>query len=187
VIFAYNHGSHFDGFFMLLAMYRLRRYPYGHPVYWKKTAEFPVVGAILRAYGGFPISHDSQDTAKRSAQVRAMVQALRGGAAIQIAPEGKRNDCLGFFHEGAALISLVSGCPVIPCSLCGVQPLFKQLPLPNRIWGRVKIKYHPPIDPGPFLRAGKQGRATQLLTKTIRDAVASGIDYPTAQEGEEGV
>ena len=73
----------------------------------------------------------------------------------------------------------------MPCSLCGVQPLFKELPIPNRYWGRVKLVFHPPIHPQAFLGKGPRRVAKVAMTNAIRDAIASAIDYPAATEIEE--
>jgi 1-acyl-sn-glycerol-3-phosphate acyltransferase len=104
VIYASNHASHFDGFFMMLCIYRVRGFPGARPVYWKGILDIPVVGPLLRAFGGFSISQDEGDKKQRTAETKAMLKALRQGESIHIAPEGKRNNELGHFHDGVALI-----------------------------------------------------------------------------------
>jgi len=167
---------------MLCFSYRFRRSPRVLPVYWKGMLDMPVIGAFLQSFGGFPISHAALDASRRTAEMMEMLEALAKGFSIQLAPEGRRNDRLGRFNHGAALLSLMSGCPVVPCSLRGVQPLFKELPYPSRLWGRVEMHCHSPIAPGPYGLLASRAEAMQSLTKAIRDAIASGIDYPVDPE-----
>lgn len=140
----------------------------------------PIAGAFVRALGGFPISHLPEDNDSRMEASKQIVDALSEGALVQISPEGRRNDRLGDFNDGMALFSLISGCPIVPCSLCGIQPLYKELPFPNRFWGRVRFVFHRPIEPAPFLRVGSLEDAKRLLTKEVRKVIASAIDYPDA-------
>jgi 1-acyl-sn-glycerol-3-phosphate acyltransferase len=100
-----------------------------------------------------------------------MVRHLRQGRTLIIACEGKRFDALGPFRRGAAWAALRTGALVVPCSLHGVQSLFRKMPWPNKLWGDVEIHVHPPLDPRAF-------GTVDELTEAIRCAIASQIDYP---------
>jgi 1-acyl-sn-glycerol-3-phosphate acyltransferase len=173
VIFAGNHGSHFDFLFLLEGLYGdLKRHVRG--VAWDQMADIPVVRLLFYAYEGIPVSEG-----KNAQALRKMVQVLRSGTDLWVQCEGAPYDALAPFHPGAAIAALMSGSAIIPFSLRGVQPLFKKLPWPNRIWGRVSIRFHQPLYPQPYLDKFTELRtAAEQMTADLRAAVASGIDYP---------
>jgi hypothetical protein len=110
VVLCYNHGSHYDLFFMLAVGRRiLGEMPV--PVTWQGTLRYPLIGSWLRAW------------------------------------------------------------QVVPCSLRGIQPLFKKIPWPDKFWGNVEVPFHLPLDPRAF-------GSVDELTQAIRRAVASQFDYP---------
>ncbi len=93
--------------------------------------------------------------------------------------EGAPFETLSSFHPGAAAASLLTGYAIIPFSLRGVQPVFKKLPWPNRLWGDVSVRFHRPLHPQPYLEKFTGLRvAAEQMTADIRASVASGIDYP---------
>ena len=75
----------------------------------------------------------------------------------------------------AAWAALQAGALIVPCSLRGVQPLFKSIPWPDKFWGNVEVHFHPPLDPRAF-------GSVDELTQAIRRAVASQIDYPLQED-----
>jgi 1-acyl-sn-glycerol-3-phosphate acyltransferase len=173
LILCFNHGSHYDLFFMLAIGRRvLGEVPV--PIAWQGMLQYPLIGAWLRAWRAVPIKSTSR-IAARSVALRQMIRHVRGGRSLVIACEGKRLDALGPFRPGAALVALHTGALVVPCSLRGVQPLFKEYPWPEKYWGNVDVYFHPPIDPRAFANADE-------LTAAIRRAVASQIDYPAQED-----
>lgn len=169
VVFCYNHGSHYDAFFMQAVGRRvLGEMP--APVIWQGTLQYPIVGSWLRAWRVVPIGRTSHTTA-RSAALMQMTLHLRHGRSFTIACEGKRLDALGPFRPGAAWAAMYAGAPVVPCTLRGVQPLFKNIGWPDKFWGNVEVHFHPPLDPRAF-------GTVDELTQAIRRAIASRIDYP---------
>ena len=173
VIFAGNHGSHFDFLFLHECLCRkLKRRVRG--VAWDEMARIPMVRLLFYAYEGIPVSHH-----KSALALRKMVQTLRSGTDLWVQCEGARRDTLGIFQPGAAAASLISGYSVVPFSLRGVQPLFKELPWPDRLWGSVSIRFHRPVQPQPYLdRFADLRTAAEEMTADVRAAVASGSDYP---------
>jgi 1-acyl-sn-glycerol-3-phosphate acyltransferase len=173
MVFCFNHGSHYDLFFMLAVGWRvLGEMPV--PVAWQGMLQYPLIGAWLRAWRAVPIASSSR-IASRSVALRRMMRHLRDGRSLLVACEGKRSDALGPFRPGAALAAMRTDALVVPCSLRGVQPLFKTMPWPRRYWGNVEVDFHPPLDPRSFANVDE-------LTQAIRRAVASRIDYPAQED-----
>src|ERR1700683_5012619 len=73
VIFAGNHGSHFDFLFLFECLRgKLKRRI--RPVAWDQMAGIPVVRLLFYAYESIPVSQG-----KNAQALRKMVQALRSG------------------------------------------------------------------------------------------------------------
>jgi 1-acyl-sn-glycerol-3-phosphate acyltransferase len=86
----------------------------------------PVIGLILRWYGAFPIRRGEVDlTAFKTA-----LQVLRDGDAMVIAPEGHRSEsgALQRGREGAIILSLRTGAPILPVAVWGGKPFWHNLP-----------------------------------------------------------
>ena len=169
VVFCCNHRSHYDLFFGLAAGHRvLGEMPV--PVIWQGALEYPLLGRCFRAWRAVSIGRSSHTTACSMA-LRQMVLHLREGRSLIMACEGKRLDALGPFRRGAAWAALRTGALVVPCSLHGAESLFSKMPWPDKFWGNVEVRIHPPLDPRAF-------GSVDELTEAIRRAVASQIDYP---------
>ena len=175
LIFVGNHGSHFDTFFVHEIFRRQLRRD-GSAVAWDQMAHIPFVRLVIYGFDATLVT-----SGKESLALRQMVRALDSGRDLWVLSEGHRSDVLGSFHTGAAAASLMSGCAIVPFSLRGVQPLFKDLPWPRRICGDVSVRFHAPVFPKPYREQHADLRsAAQAMTNDVRDLVASGIDYPAA-------
>ncbi len=173
VIFAGNHGSHFDFLLLHECLCRKLKRPV-RGVAWDEMAHMPGVRLLFYAYEGVPVS-----VGKTTLALRRLVQALHSGSDLWVQCEGARYDVLHPFQPGAAIASLMSASPIVPFSLRGVQPLFKNIPWPDRLWGNVSIRFHSPLYPRPYLeRFGNLRTAADQMTADLRALVASGIDYP---------
>lgn len=175
-IFVCNHGSHFDGFFIYAAINRSDRRPVV-PVVWYRLLEYTVVGPLLEHLRAIPINNEAAATASRILGLRSMIRHLREGRHIWIQPEGHRCDVLDRFQPGAALISLKTGAPMVPVSLRGVQPLFKDLGRFPRLWGRVELLFHSPVYPHEAGDGTDENKAVFLMEK-VRSRIAATLDYP---------
>jgi len=172
-IFVGNHGSHFDTFFVH-EIFRRRLRRDGHAVAWDQMANIPFVRLVIYGFHAVLVAPRQEGLA-----LRQMIRALDSGGDLWVLSEGQRNDVLGSFHTGAAAASLLTGCPILPFSLRGVQPLFKNLPWPARIYGDVSVRFHQPLFPEPYRKEFADLRtAAQAMTAAVRYSVASGIDYP---------
>jgi len=87
--------------------------------------DYPILGALIRWYGAFAVRRGEVD-------VRAFKNALavlRRGLALVIAPEGHRSEtgALQRGREGAIILALRSGAPLLPVAVWGGKPLWKNL------------------------------------------------------------
>ncbi len=87
--------------------------------------DYPILGALIRWYGAFAVRRGEVD-------VRAFKNALavlRRGLAMVIAPEGHRSEtgALQRGREGAIILALRSGAPLLPVAVWGGKPLWKNL------------------------------------------------------------
>ena len=85
----------------------------------------PVIGLVVRLYGAFPVRRGEVDLAA----FKTALQILQNGSAMVIAPEGHRseNGALQQGREGAIMLSLRSGAPILPVAVWGGKPLWKNL------------------------------------------------------------
>ncbi len=147
VIVASNHLSILDPPLITVAVARL----IGRQVRYMAKAEafeMPVVGAILRAYGGFGVRRGRAD---REAY-RAAHDVLASGAWLGLAPEGTRSRTghLGEPKPGVALLALRSGATVLPVGISGSDrawPVGARLPRPgSHVTIRFGMPYRPAAD-----------------------------------------
>ncbi len=87
--------------------------------------DYPVLGWVVRSYGAFPVRRGEAD-------LNAFKMALKILArqhAMVIAPEGHRSDngALQRGREGAIMLSLRSGAPILPIAVWGGKALWKNL------------------------------------------------------------
>ena len=106
---------------------------------------WPIVGPILRAYGGFGVRRGRPDLeAYRMAR-----RVLEAGDWLGVAPEGTRSRTgqLGEPKAGAALLALRSGALVLPVGVAGTEglwPIGARLPRPFQT---VTVRFGPPYRP----------------------------------------
>jgi 1-acyl-sn-glycerol-3-phosphate acyltransferase len=177
-IFAANHGSHYDLFLGLAAAYEITGDVAVVGV-WDGVFDLPVIGGMVKAIPCVPIDTRDGMEARRMAAIREMARHLKAGRSLIIACEGERHDHLDEFQHGAAFLSLLTGVPVVPGSLCGVQDLFKEMTWPNRYRGKVEAVMHAPLRPEQFeAEGGTRGEIIERFTQKIREQVAADLDYP---------
>lgn len=87
--------------------------------------DLPILGAVIRWYGAFAVRRGEVDVSA----VKTALRFLRAGAALVIAPEGHRSEtgALQRGREGAIILSLRSGAPIVPVAVWGGKPLWKNL------------------------------------------------------------
>lgn len=177
-IFVANHGSHYDGFLLYAGISKHDDRSLA-PLVWYQMLDFPILGSILKTIRSVPINNEkgSATLRSRAKSLIVMIHCLKSGRHLFLQPEASPSDTLGSFHPGAALVALKTGAPLIPVTLRGVQPLFKDLNRFPRCWGRVNMLIHPPIFPSEAEGIKKEDQPAWLMSK-VRARVASALDYP---------
>jgi 1-acyl-sn-glycerol-3-phosphate acyltransferase len=163
-IVAANHPSYLDPVLLSLQVKRPIRF-----MAWDALFRVPILGAVLRAFGAFPVDTRKGQGQKAFAQAKALVLA---GEVVGIFPEGRRSTA-GWMEprlrEGAARLAYETGAPLIPATITGAfraWPHFQPLPQPARI----RVRYHEPVDPAPF-RALPEEQAIEGLLAELRRRV----------------
>lgn len=77
----------------------------------------PIWGIFPKLWDSIPVKRDEVD---RGA-LRAMLNVLRAGETILIAPEGTRNENLQEGKEGVAYLAIKSSAPVVPVAIYGTK------------------------------------------------------------------
>lgn len=113
----------------------------------KEMATNPLFGIPLRLAGATFI--DRGDTGKAKDALRPVVDTLRAGTSVVIAPEGTRSltPSIGRFKKGAFHIAIQAGVPVVPIVIRNAGELMWKKSTLVRA-GTVDIVVHPPIDVG---------------------------------------
>lgn len=162
-ILAANHASFLDP--ILIGM-RARR-----PVRFLVAAEFyrdRRLHALLRALGAIPVGGDTGMV--RS--FRHIVEVIRRGGLVGIFPEGgiTRDGAMRPFRDGAAVLALQMGVPVVPIHMGGT---FDALPRDAK-WPRfvpVTLRIGEPIRVA--ARRNPSSQDITALTESIRNAVGA--------------
>ncbi len=84
-----------------------------------------ILGGLLRAYGAFPVRRGKVDVSA----FKVGLLILKQGYAMGIAPEGHRSESgkLQRGREGAIMLAVRSGAPILPVAVWGGKALWKNL------------------------------------------------------------
>lgn len=115
--------------------------------------DYPIVGLIPRIWGVIPVRREEVD--RRA--VQQVLEVLRAGEIVLVAPEGTRRPALSQAKEGIAYLAARSGVPLIPTAVWGTVgfPAFRT----SRRWKQ----------PGAQVRFGKPFRYRAHLTRPSKD------------------
>lgn len=141
-VFLFNHQSQFD---VIVLPYVLGGGVTG--IGKQELTRNPVFGPLMRFVGVTFI--DRADTASAKAKLAPVVETLRGGLSIAIAPEGTRSYTprVGPFKKGAFHIAIQAGVPVIPVVIRNVGEIaWRNSMIARR--GTVEVTFLDPIDVG---------------------------------------
>ena len=134
----------------------------------------PVLGAIFRALGGFPVARDGTD---RKA-VRESMALLDAGEVLCVYPEGTRQHGpkIQPLQPGAAYFALRSGVPIVPVGIAGAEEIMrvKKDPIPR--FGRVTIVIGAPLQPEARTKGVVARERVDALTATLSDALQVVLD-----------
>lgn len=152
VLLCANHESLADPVAIICALNRPVRF-----MAKKEVMDVPVLGRLLRALGAFSVDRGSGDLAA----VRSAMSILKEGHALGIFPQGSRSwKSGGDFQNGAALIALRSGAPVVPVYIHDRAQLFHPL----------KLTFGAPVDLS-GVGARMNSQALEQATARIQGAV----------------
>jgi 1-acyl-sn-glycerol-3-phosphate acyltransferase len=163
-VVAANHPSYLDPILLSLQVPRPIRFMAYHALF-----KVPLLGPVLKAFGAFPVDTRPGHGREAYARARALVDA---GEVVGIFPEGRRSRTgwmESSLREGAARLAFETGAPLVPATITGAfraWPHFRALPTP----ARVRVRFHPPIDPAPF-RARPEAEALAGLLAELRRRV----------------
>jgi 1-acyl-sn-glycerol-3-phosphate acyltransferase len=175
VILASNHLSIVDPPLLSVIVARL----VGRRVRYMAKAEAldaPVMGVVLRAYGGFGVRRGRPDR-----EAYRMAQAvLAAGDWLGVAPEGTRSrtGTLGEPKAGVALLALRSGAPILPVGLAGTErtwPVGARLP---RFGTTVTVRFGPPYRPSAAEPTEERRGAREASSEELMRRIAELLPPP---------
>jgi 1-acyl-sn-glycerol-3-phosphate acyltransferase len=178
VIFAANHDSFSDEFFIPIAARR-------QVFYFAKAEYFTTPGLRGRAMAAFfhglgQVPVERGDTRSAAAVIEVGMEVLNAGNGLGIFPEGTRSPDgrLHKFRTGVARLALRSDAPVVPVGLIGTREV---QPPNSRRWHRapLTVAFGEPLRFGHLAGQERSARVLREVTETIRESVQklSGQDY----------
>ncbi|QIS17508.1 HAD-IB family hydrolase [Nocardia terpenica] len=139
-VYLFNHQSQFD-MVVLAAVLG----PGFTGIVKKEVTANPIFGPLLRFAGATFI--DRSDTASAKAALAPVVDTLRGGLSLVVAPEGTRSRTpqVGPFKKGAFHIAMQAGVPVVPIVIRNAGEIaWRDSAVVRK--GTVDVAVLPPID-----------------------------------------
>jgi len=167
MIVAPNHVSYMDPIWVSSPLKRPLRY-----MTWDRMTGLPLLGALMRAYGAFPVNIEST-SGDRSA-LRLSLEQLRAGGGLMIFPEGSRSrdGRLMSFKPGVVRLALAADVPIVPVSIVGgfdAYPPHFIFPRPYK----VRVIYHEPIKLSPPSNNSQLKDYMREETERLRLLIAS--------------
>lgn len=167
-VVAANHPSYLDPMLLSLQVER----PI-HFMAWDALFKIPLMGALIRLFGAFPVDVRRGKGQEAYASAKALVES---GHLVGIFPEGRRSQTAWMeekLRSGAARLAWETGAPLFPATIVGA---FRAWPhtrlLPHT--ARIRVRYHDPIDPTPF-RSLPEDQALPALLGELRRRVESSL------------
>ncbi len=152
-----NHLSHLDVFVLGILVPRRLNYVA------RSTLFVPVLGALIRSVGGFPIQREGLG----ASGMKETLRRLRAGGVVVLFPEGtrSRDGAVGEVKAGVAVLASRARVTIVPAAVAGTfeaWPRRRLLPAPHPL----RVHFGPPI-PADDLAALDQ----EAATRAIRDRI----------------
>jgi 1-acyl-sn-glycerol-3-phosphate acyltransferase len=174
VVVAGNHPSYLDPVLVGIGIHRRVFF-----MAWDRLFSIPLLGALLRQVGAFPVRLGTRDPNA----FEAALAILREDGVLGIFPEAGRSSAgpMNPLKTGAARLAIATGAPIVPVTITGAYdawPSSRTLPQPRKI----TVKYHPPIVLDPVeVVARRDDRAfheeiTERLRETIERRLLPSLD-----------
>lgn len=162
-VFVANHLSYMDTPVVLSAIPVQLRF-----LAKKGLFRIPFLGHHLKRAGHVPVSRDNPREALRAMSEAGQIVRQRR-ISLLVFPEGGRSRYgqLRPFKEGAALIAIKAGVPVVPVALVGTREILPMGSMEVRP-GRVEVRIGDPI-PTEGLTPAERSRLTSQLYDRVRD------------------
>jgi 1-acyl-sn-glycerol-3-phosphate acyltransferase len=142
----------------------------------------PVLGAIFRALGGFPVERDGSDRAP----LRESLRILQAGEPLVVYPEGTRQNGreIAELQPGAAYLAAKAGVPIVPLGIAGTEETFRLRAGRMPGFGRVVVVVGEPIAPPARETSVVKRTAVDELSATLHDRLQELLDEAyTRREG----
>ena len=134
----------------------------------------PVLGAIFRVLGGFPVARDGSDVGP----VRDSLKILHEGEPLVVYPEGtrQRGREIAPLQPGAAYLAAKAGVPIVPIGIAGAEETFRSRRgrLPG--FGRIVVVVGEPILPPARAGSAVKRSAVDDLTATLHERLQKLLD-----------
>jgi 1-acyl-sn-glycerol-3-phosphate acyltransferase len=133
----------------------------------KEFFRVPILGWAMRRRGFIPVDRSNRERAIEA--VEAAVKSLKAGNSFLVYPEGTRspNGRLQSFKQGAFIMAIQAGVPIVPVSISGATRIIPKGSLAVSP-GCVRITFH---DPVPTDGAAKSDRGA-IMTAVQRSIMA---------------
>ncbi|MBN3584238.1 1-acyl-sn-glycerol-3-phosphate acyltransferase [Algoriphagus aestuarii] len=142
-IYIFNHRSFFDAPVIPVAIPQQVR-----ALGKKELSKIPLFGWVV---GKAAVWVDRYDPESRKESIQKLVDILKQGISIVVAPEGTRNDTdkmLLPFQKGAFRLSVETGIPILPMAIIGADQIHQKGSLLLSP-GKVRVYFSRPIYPDP--------------------------------------
>ncbi|EQD80636.1 1-acyl-sn-glycerol-3-phosphate acyltransferase, partial [mine drainage metagenome] len=176
-IVAANHSSTLDPLAVGIgSRRRLVRFLIAREYY-----QLPLLKYFFAAMGFIPVDRSGGDITS----ARAAMQALKNGDVVGIFPEGDIGDGLMLRHgqNGAAMLALATGAPVIPVYIAGTHP-HESLKWDLLQPARVRVYYGAPLTFGGLAEHRKDHAVLDEVTRQIMEAIAKLKSRADAARGD---
>jgi 1-acyl-sn-glycerol-3-phosphate acyltransferase len=165
VVIAGNHPSYLDP--ILIGLVLPRRVYF---MAWDRLFSIPVLGAVIRHFGAFPVRLGSRDPNAFA----AALAILESDKALGIFPEAGRSKAgiMNPLKTGAVRLAIAARAPIVPVTITGAYdawPSSRLIPLPRKI----TVKYHRPIvlDETETTARGEDKAFQEEVTERLRQAI----------------